>query len=340
MPKKKKTGPPPDSDAESETMLSSPKVGARKNRRKKQDIIPPKEARPDLANLSAYRNLPSPQNSRPSGSQLTAPLNFDPDKSGASTPLSSVPSVDAQEELETLEQYLTTVPTGQSEDTCPLCNNPVPQEHFWEFWKGKDIARVRDQAQFCKEHKRREAETAYKSAGYPEINWAGLGKRLKEYYPRMEALLRNTTEKPSVYREAYAEKVAAGEERTWHHIQKAKGDIELTTGYYGARGARAMMEAITEDLQSTIKECAATDVVVSFSGFAAFVLRVLVPEMTICLVQEDFDIGEDAAREVIQESKELGRIVNEEIEDEVVRKEDLEDDKCDEFGFQGAFLVK
>lgn len=67
-----------------------------------------------------------------------------------------------------------------------------------------------------------------------------------------------------------------------------------------------------------IRRRAATDKLVSAAGVAGFVQAVLAPELVVMLVKDDMQVDEEQARVVLEESSEIGHLLNEE-EDETIR---------------------
>jgi hypothetical protein len=255
--------------------------------------------------------------------------NLDPNASGDSTPLSSLtfaesPKRPSEESIQKLEQYFADLPPDEWESRCPLCEKPV--QHYWDYWKGKKMT-VHHQKMFCRDHNFREAQEEYRSNGYPDIDWDTFPETIKRHHPKLIAILRNDTKlkKPSYYRDQHAERQAIGERPTVKSMLNDDKMLEAKTGYYGARGRRAMMESITAQLVDVIRECNEKDPVVSFLGMANFVLRVLVPELTIELVKQDLKVGDEEAMRIIEESGEVGDVVHPEVEDVVIRT-DSEDE--------------
>ncbi|KAA8573988.1 hypothetical protein EYC84_005527 [Monilinia fructicola] len=69
-----------------------------------------------------------------------------------------------------------------------------------------------------------------------------------------------------------------------------------------------------------LKKRAPIDRLIAARGPTAFVESVVVPEVTVLLIKEDMKVDEEAAREILQESREIGDLVNEEIKDVVKLK--------------------
>ncbi|KAF1969050.1 hypothetical protein BU23DRAFT_540360 [Bimuria novae-zelandiae CBS 107.79] len=263
------------------------------------------------------------------------PSNANTPETAPSSPLTSLVSSsdDDDDTLQALEQELTfsqLEPEPSPNSICALCQDPVDEDEQLHFWTTHPHRTVRNQMLFCKEHKRSKARKEYKAQGFPEIDWKALPHRIRDYRAELIALLRNETEEESEFRTRHASRLVSGKaaalpskraHRTQSQAEKEsaeKFDLASSgTGYYGPRGKRVMMETITADLSSDIREVAARDPVVGRSGFAMFVQAVLVPELTILLVMEDCEVGRGVARELVRGSGEVGGLVNEEVEDEV-----------------------
>jgi hypothetical protein len=68
---------------------------------------------------------------------------------------------------------------------------------------------------------------------------------------------------------------------------------------------------------SKLRRLATTDKLISLGGVSGYVHAVLVPELGVLLIKDDMNIDEDAAREVLRNSIEIGNLLNEE-EDEII----------------------
>ncbi len=84
------------------------------------------------------------------------------------------------------------------------------------------------------------------------------------------------------------------------------------------------MDNIMSNFSSQIRRLAATDKLISSGGVSGYVQAVLVPELAVLLVKEDMSVDDEAARAILQESIEVGDLLNEEEED-VVRGRIIED---------------
>lgn len=74
------------------------------------------------------------------------------------------------------------------------------------------------------------------------------------------------------------------------------------------------------NFSSQIRRLAATDRIISSGGVSGYVQAVLVPELAVLLVKEDMKVDDEEARVILQESIEIGDLLNEE-EEEVINGE-------------------
>jgi hypothetical protein len=273
-----------------------------------------------LDTLAQYRHDAAPTSSQILASQGNDHVNPGSKDSAASTPLSSLDSPEFALDGST--------PFGDglssSEDKCPLCGEPVQPEHYREFWQSRKMT-VRHQSTFCHDHHKIEAQGEYKKLGYPEIDWDALPTKIEKHYPRLTAIVRNEPSVPSAYRDLYAERAEAGERQHVSKMIEENTTAMTKTGYYGARGHRMFMESITNQLSDVIRQCAIEDSTVTHGGMANFVLHVLVPELTIRLVMDESSVSENMAKQIIEESGEIGAKVHEE-EGDTIERADSEDE--------------
>ncbi|OCK77699.1 hypothetical protein K432DRAFT_268623, partial [Lepidopterella palustris CBS 459.81] len=198
---------------------------------------------------------------------------------------------------------------------CPLCCEPVDETHLYTFVAAHPRMNIRMQSKFCHEHKKRSAALRYTELGYPVIQWHKLESRMQAHWPHVEAVLAGTT--PSYFRDRLEKKVAKGEERTLFSTIMTDEFKSSTTGYFGPRGARTMMESITKQFAPQIRRLAPTDPLIASGGVSNFVQAVLVPELASRLVGEDMGVGGERARELLGESGRIGNLVNEEEDDAI-----------------------
>ena len=197
---------------------------------------------------------------------------------------------------------------------CPMCNKPVSKK----LLESQGFMNIRQQDRFCNRHQRETALSEWKEKGYPEINWNSLDSRIARHHNFIEKLIRG---QDSHYRNLLDDIVEAGTER---NLLKSKGN--LTPGYYGSRGSRAISENIMLQFTPLLKDRAVRDKAVMARGVTGFVQMVLVPEVATLLIMEDMNISEEKARDVLTESISLGDMMHEEIQDVVVRRKEDDSD--------------
>lgn len=81
------------------------------------------------------------------------------------------------------------------------------------------------------------------------------------------------------------------------------------------------MDAIITRYSSKIRRLAHSDSLIKATGVSGFAQAVLVPELSVLLIKEDMGIDDEAARQIIRDSMEIGDWVNSEENDVVKRVE-------------------
>ncbi|KAJ8123358.1 hypothetical protein O1611_g9610 [Lasiodiplodia mahajangana] len=200
---------------------------------------------------------------------------------------------------------------------CPMCHEAVDSELIEKYSTNGKMS-VKQQTDFCRLHKRRSAEAAGMKKGYPKIDWESLRSRCTAHLKFLERILEGT--QVSHYRQILKEKVDSGKNRTL-----LKSQDNLTPGYYGPRGLQVMTGLIMSTLSYVIRRRAVEDKLISARTYTGYVQTVLVPELTVRLIMEDMSVTEERAREVLEESVEIGELLHEEARD-VVRIDEREDD--------------
>jgi hypothetical protein len=240
---------------------------------------------------------------------------------GSSQPESSTP----EEGLDNLKEYLKQLPNEVEGSHCPICQEPVEQDYYWDYWRGKDKT-VKNQNKFCRAHKTKSALDEYRSEGYPDIVWSTLPQRITTHRMELFKILNN--DKSSGYRDRYepialtgkAAAVTLRRKDLPEHVQQelesyTLDDHSTYPGYYGPHGRRVITENVMKMLKNEIKK--SSDAVVQGSGPATFVQAVLVPETAILLIMEDCHVDREEAEQIREKTYDLGMLLNEEIEDQV-----------------------
>lgn len=190
---------------------------------------------------------------------------------------------------------------------CPMCYQDVDRELLEKHSKDGKMT-VKQQTAFCRLHRRKSAAKAGTQRGYPTINWETLGPRFDAHRDFLKNILEG--KQASHYRNILKERVESGKNRTL-----LTNHDNLTPGYYGPRGLQVMTEFIMGKLSDVIRRRAVEDKLISVRSYTGYVQTVLVPELTVRLIMEDMSVTEERAREVLQESVEVGELLHEEARD-------------------------
>ncbi|KAK4156898.1 RTC4-like domain-containing protein [Chaetomidium leptoderma] len=236
------------------------------------------------------------------------------------SPTADMPT--APDRLRCATSPLTDLESADPTPVCPLCRKEVERTHLDEFNANHPRITVANMRKFCEQHKRRSARETWTRRGYPDIDWHGLDGRMARHYGQLARILEDGA--PSHYGDAFRGAVRAGRNRTLLH-----SDANLTPGYYGLRGLRAMTENLIGEFSSSLRKRALEDRLVSARGHTAYLQSVLVPELAVRLIMEDMSVGEEEARVILTESSGVGELLNDEIADVVLEDDDDDDDDDD-----------
>ncbi|EEP76972.1 predicted protein [Uncinocarpus reesii 1704] len=246
-----------------------------------------------------------------SSREIVESVLFD-DGSGSSSPLSSV--APSNMDLTTDEKrWLDASP----EDfvRCPACNALLDPEYLAEFELIQGLS-IKKQMQVCRQHKRWTAERDWRLREYPTINWESLENRLHKYFADLEKIL--TRKRPSFFRN-YLETSNPGNSKRDNYRLTANSQFEMmSSGYYGPRGSRMMMDSIIMKFATKIRHLAPSDPLMQATGVSGFVQAVLVPELTVMLVRDDMGVDDENARQIMRDSSMIGNLLNEQPDDIVI----------------------
>ncbi|KAL1794801.1 hypothetical protein ACET3X_006617 [Alternaria dauci] len=249
----------------------------------------------------------------------------------SSQPNSSAP----QEALDDINSYMSKLePVEEEGSRCLLCSKLVEQEDYWDFWTGKEKT-VKNKTAFCHAHKKKSAHKEYTEKGYPDIDWKALPRRIRRHKTTLSQILNNN--QSSIHRDRYEPlaltgKAAAVPSRRTDLAEDVQEELEsyaldekaVYPGYYGSHGRRVITESVMDTLKNEMKNC--KDRVVQASGIAAFVQAVMVPEAAILLIMDDCAVNREEADEIRENTYDMGLLLNEEIEDELERQDDSDDE--------------
>ena len=200
---------------------------------------------------------------------------------------------------------------------CPMCKESVSRVFLESHDNGR--MNIRDQAAFCKAHRKISATEEWKSRRYPDIDWTALDNRMRSHRRFLLTLLSAT---PSYYKDVLSDIVRSGQSRTLKQDLNSGFGTQVSAGYFGPRGQRLFSEYIMHEFAPQLRRRAVDDPLVSARGVTGFVQAVMVPELVCKLIENDLDVDEEDARDVIEDSWELGELLCEEVDDVVERGED------------------
>jgi len=202
---------------------------------------------------------------------------------------------------------------------CPFCSKKVDRQHLDEYNASNPRMTVANMRRFCDQHKLRSAKETWVEKGYPDIDWCRLDDRIAEHHGFIRRILEDGG--PSHYADLFGDAVRAGRNRTL-----LRSDANLTPGYYGLRGLRHMTENLIGEFAPVLRERAVEDRLIAARGHIMYLQSVLVPELAVRLIMGDMSVGEEEAREILEESVNVGELLNDEIADVVVADSDDDED--------------
>ncbi|OAP63446.1 hypothetical protein AYL99_02673 [Fonsecaea erecta] len=195
---------------------------------------------------------------------------------------------------------------------CPVCQQTIYDSVSVFIPENLRTMPFKQQQKFCTDHRLKEARKQWEERGYPKLDWAELETfRIPKKTPQLKRVLSRT--RPSYYRDQFDAmiKEARGNRKAIRsYLNEGLSDI-AKPGYYGPKGTRIMVHAITELLSKNLIQVSQTDPSMQATGVGAYVSAVLVPELTMLLVMEDMKLrtGKDGRR-VLDESSDIGILLN------------------------------
>ena len=206
---------------------------------------------------------------------------------------------------------------------CRFCGTLIDKAWFEEV-AGTHRLSMRRQAEICHKHKIRTGCVEWREKGFPEIQWHIFDERLCSYHPQLDDLLQSS--EPSFYRNLLQDTVRSGKNRTLRQTVMQSEDMGgLVPGYYGSRGAKAMVDNIIARYSSKLRRMGHSDKLISTSGVSGYVQAVLAPELAVMLVMDDMRTDQHGAREILRESVEIGNLLNEEEDEFIAHDPDVQE---------------
>ena len=90
------------------------------------------------------------------------------------------------------------------------------------------------------------------------------------------------------------------------------------------------LQALTTRFSHKLRRLAASDHIVKSAGVVGYAQAVLVPELAVRLVKEDMGVSDEAARQILRDSIDIGEKLNFALNDKVPIPEELERHSVDE----------
>ena len=209
---------------------------------------------------------------------------------------------------------------------CPVCQKRVRDSVSLFVPDNLRTMPFRQQKKFCSQHRVADAKGLWQRRGYPEICWEDLeGFQIHQKLPDLRRVIVGATS--SFYRDQLDGKITAAKgDRRKIQLYLKQGLIDVAKpGYYGPKGARIMVDAITGSLKETLTKALTSDSTLRAAGVGGYVSAVLVPELTLQLVMDDMKLKTATeGRKVLDESTEIGVLLNPD-DDHVERKDEDED---------------
>ncbi|MCJ1373051.1 hypothetical protein MMC20_004277 [Loxospora ochrophaea] len=264
-----------------------------------------------------------PPSSAPTSSMLSTSFSLDDDPPSPTSSLSSPP----------LSPTLSSHSLPPPPSLCPVCQAPIPPtllQSFFSTHRPRAFTTLA-QTRFCRYHAQNSAKHLWSSRHYPSIDWATLPSRCTtHHHPFLSDIICGRI--PSFYAAQLADRTRSGRHRTLQQSMLADDDDDpaqaWSTGYYGPRGARVMMENVMDAFAGLLRRQAAGDKLIGAAGVSGYVQAVLVPELAVRLVMEDLGIEEEErARKVLGESWEVGELLCEEVGERIVEREEDKDEE-------------
>ncbi|KAI1618521.1 RTC4-like domain-containing protein [Exophiala viscosa] len=253
-----------------------------------------------------------------------APLSPDKLQRKRAGSTSSLSSADSMFILENQAELLEVFEPTDADTCCPVCQKPVKDSMSLFVPDNLQSLSFKQQQNFCTQHQLVDAEELWRRRGFPDINWKELEEtRVPDLLPLLKEIINR--QKPSFYLDELDRRIKAarGNRKTIHKYLN-HGIVDVAKqGYYGPKGARIMVTAITQSLTDTLNKALQSDSVLRAAGVGGYLSAVLVPELTLQLVMKDMKLEPDQeteGRKILEESTTIGDLLS--PDDERLERED------------------
>ena len=206
---------------------------------------------------------------------------------------------------------------------CPVCQKPVHSSRALVVPENLRTLAFQQQQNFCAQHRVADARELWQERDYPKISWEDLeSSRIGEKLPDLELVI--SRQKSSFYLDQLDGTIFAAKgnrRKIRNYLNEGLIDV-AKPGYYGPKGARIMVNAITEALTDTLSQALQSDSALRAAGVGGYVSAVLVPELTLQLVMDDMKLrNAKEGRKTLDESTDIGVLLHPD-DDHVRRKND------------------
>ncbi|KAK6544200.1 hypothetical protein TWF694_000903 [Orbilia ellipsospora] len=296
---------------------------------------PKKTPKKDILGLARYDNVIKKNGLDP---KLLALLNDTLDKDGSGSDSDSDDSTSSKkrkrspsgtpEEPIDLDDETTPKKTKSKKSkkvknkyTCFMCNEEVSKE-LYESYMPDLLKTMSVKRKLHKSHKQAAAHAKKKRLGIPDIDWDILEDRCKEYFSYLGDIMAGKAKSHyrNVSEQFFKAKHQNGQSRTEAVFQKGNWEKEYP-GYYGPRGRDIIADAISGSklIMAALKKLKqAKDVTLVNSGEGVYIQSILIPELAIRLIMDDFKMGEDdieKGRKLMLDTIDVGLALNDDNDD-------------------------
>jgi len=209
---------------------------------------------------------------------------------------------------------------------CPVCRKFVTDSIRLFVPNNLRKLSLQKQQEFCLEHQLSEARDFWEERKYPEIRWDDLEhKRIPGKLASLKQII--SRQRNSFYLDELDHRIEeANGNRRKIQAYLTQGVVDVAKpGYYGLKGSRIMVNAITESLTEALVDALQTDSAIRHAGVGAYVSAVLVPELTLLLVMEDMHLEDPRkGRLLLDQSSPVGVLLN--PDDDDIERHDDDDD--------------
>lgn len=178
---------------------------------------------------------------------------------------------------------------------CPLCKLPLSKEEYRRDFFGKPM---REERRNCHRHRLIHCEKVWKDEGYPNMHWDRLEAPALERSQLIEEVISG---KDCPSRQHFAE---VHRQRADRHVHSAEN--LPTPGYYGMKGFAILSDVIMGNFSNAFRQNLTRAPLMRARGVTNFLHYVVLPELSVIIIQEDMGVSSERAYQIREESMEVG----------------------------------